>query len=88
MRSLWLDAGGTILMLERSAVGGRTVPVADDPPGLHLLALGITASERGAWRRRLSDAGHEPYAATDFTLYVEDPEGNRIGLSHWPDPAE
>jgi hypothetical protein len=22
-----------------------------------------------------------------YTLYIEDPEGNRLGLSHWPDPA-
>lgn len=23
---------------------------------------------------------------TDYTLYLRDPEGNRIGLSHWPHP--
>jgi predicted enzyme related to lactoylglutathione lyase len=25
------------------------------------------------------------YHQTPFTIYCTDPEGNRIGLSHWPE---
>jgi hypothetical protein len=49
------------------------------------VALGIARGERAAWERRLSDAGVPVEYRTAFTLYVRDPEGNRVGLSHWPE---
>jgi catechol 2,3-dioxygenase-like lactoylglutathione lyase family enzyme len=86
-RSVWLDVGdGGFLALERVA-GGPTC--AEDAaraerPGLHLIALGIARDERAEWERRLAAAGVPVEARTAFTLYVRDPEGNRVGLSHWP----
>jgi catechol 2,3-dioxygenase-like lactoylglutathione lyase family enzyme len=87
-RSVWLDVGdGAFLALERVADGA---PVAEDAarPGLHLVALRIEHAAREAWVRRLEAAGVAVEARTAFTLYVRDPEGNRVGLSHWPQSAE
>ena len=82
LRSIWVTCGGTILMIER-ATGGRTPPAFhSDPPALHLLALTIPAAARAAWRERLEDAGHRIVHETEFTLYTQDPEGNRVGLCH------
>jgi glyoxylase I family protein len=57
------------------------------PPGLHLIALRIDARDREPWERRLAGAGVAITHRTSFTLYVRDPEGNRVGLSHFPDQA-
>ena len=85
-RSLWLDLGaGAFLALERSSNEGEAL--AADGPGLHLLALRIERAERQAWIDRLAQAGVPVYDQTAFTIYCKDPEGNRIGLSHWPDPV-
>jgi glyoxylase I family protein len=86
-RSIWLDLGaGAFLALEKSSHQGEAL-VADDP-GLHLLALRIERAERAAWIERLARAGAPIYDQTAFTIYCRDPEGNRIGLSHWPDPVQ
>ncbi len=82
-RSVWLGLGaGAFLALERAALARE--PLAEDDPGLHMVALRIEPDERQAWIERLAAAGVPLYRQTDFTLYVRDPEGNRIGLSHWP----
>jgi catechol 2,3-dioxygenase-like lactoylglutathione lyase family enzyme len=87
-RSVWLDMGdGAFLALEvigdededEDGDGGRV--------GLHLVALRIGADERAAWEERMAGAGVAVYHRTAFTLYVRDPEGNRVGLSHYPEPA-
>jgi glyoxylase I family protein len=83
-RSLWLDLGqGAFLALERA--DGQAAAKGEGAPGVHLLALGIARDERAAWEARLEHAGVPVYQRTDYTLYVCDPEGNRIGLSHWPE---
>lgn len=84
-RSVWLDAGGLVLMLERAdpAAARR----AEGAGGWHLFALAIAPVDRAAVRGRLEAGGHPVEAETGFTLYVRDPEGNRVGLSHWPEPA-
>lgn len=83
-RSVWLDLGaGAFLALERS--DGSQPAKDENAPGIHLLALRIPRAERTRWIARLAEAGHPTYQHTDFTLYVKDPEGNRIGLSHWGD---
>lgn len=91
-RSLWLDAGGgAFLALERAAPDARLPaesPFRDGHAGWHLVALRIAASERASWEDRFARAGVPVDHRTDFTLYVRDPDGNRVGLSHHPDLDE
>jgi glyoxylase I family protein len=93
VRSIWLEAGPAILMIERA---GEPAPpdgaaprerLDRDPPGLHLVALSVGAADRGSWRARLEAAGCAVLRESDFTLYALDPEGNRLGLSSWPEPG-
>lgn len=78
-RSTWLDLGGTLLMLE------RTTPAEHAPNGWHLVALRIAASERAACAAQLRQLGIPITGETDYSLYFEDPEGNRLAYSHWPE---
>lgn len=82
LRSIWLQLGDQILMVERS--DGHAAPVEPfdaDPPGWHLLALRIPRADREAWASHLEAQQVAIVHQTDFTLYVRDPEGHRIGLS-------
>ena len=86
-RSVWLAVGDGFLALERAEGPRGAPPSGDGAPGLHLLALRIGAGERAAWEERLRAAGVAVTHRTPHTLYLRDPEGNRVGLSHWPEPA-
>lgn len=79
LRSIWIRCGGAILMVER-ADNSEAHDREADAPGLHLLALTIEPSAREDWRSRLEAAGHGIQTETEYTLYVQDPEGNRVGL--------
>lgn len=99
-RSLWIELGGGTGAAATSFLALEVVPAhagqptaAEDParagrPGHHLLALGIAHSERAAWEARLAAAGVLITGRSAFTLYFCDPEGNRLGLSHYPDAAD
>ncbi len=86
-RSLWLGLGeGAFLAVEKAA---RGEPLRDEQaPGWHCACLAITPGERAGWRTKLEAAGHPIVRETSFTLYVRDPDGQLVGLSHWPDAAE
>ncbi len=86
-RSVWLGVEGGFLALERAGAGPEPRPFQDGRAGLHLLALRIPVSERAAWEARLATFGVEVAQRTRWTVYLQDPEGNRIGLSHHPDQA-
>lgn len=93
-RSLWLDSGdghGTFLALERASEEPGTVassPRVHDTEhgGHHLLALRIAREQRGMFESKLAAAGVAISGRTAYTIYFTDPEGNRLGLSHYPDP--
>lgn len=86
--SVWLGlGGGAFLALEASGGTPEGRPWSDARAGLHLVALRIGAGQRAAWEARLSGAGVEVVHRTRWTLYVRDPEGNRVGLSHHPEEA-
>ncbi|MGC4063236.1 MAG: hypothetical protein QM784_01010 [Polyangiaceae bacterium] len=36
----------------------------------------------------MTAAGHPVIHESDYTLYLRDPEGHRVGLSHWPHRVE
>ncbi len=89
LRSVWLQLGEMILMVERSGSHSlHEVSFQDDPPGLHLIALKIEPEEASIWRARLESAGVKIESQSRFTLYFADPEGNRLGLSSWPEPLK
>jgi catechol 2,3-dioxygenase-like lactoylglutathione lyase family enzyme len=86
-RSVWLalGEGGAFLALERAAGPGSPAPFRDGRAGLHLVALRIARSDRERWEARLAAADVAVVHRTAWTIYVQDPEGNRVGLSHHPD---
>ncbi len=86
-RAVWLAVEGGFLALERAGAEPEPGPVGDGRPGLHLLALRIAASERATWEARLAAAGIPVVHRTRWTLYLRDPEGNRLALSHHPHEA-
>jgi glyoxylase I family protein len=89
-RSVWCDLGdGAFLALERAAeeeIAPEGAP-EDRAHGYLMIALRITRAARAGWEARLAAAGVAVVHRTEYTLYVADPEGNRVGLSHWPEPA-
>jgi catechol 2,3-dioxygenase-like lactoylglutathione lyase family enzyme len=90
-RSVWLDTGDGHGFLALEVVAAGATAREDDArvtsPGLHLIALRIERESRETWEARLAAAGVPVESRTSFTLYVRDPEGNRVGLSHWPQAA-
>jgi catechol 2,3-dioxygenase-like lactoylglutathione lyase family enzyme len=91
-RSVWLSVGGSaeagFIALERADVPPEARPWRDGRPGLHLFALHIAPTERRRWEDRLEEAGVRVVHRTRWTIYFHDPEGNRIGLTHYPHDVE
>jgi glyoxylase I family protein len=86
LRSIWLNVpGGGFLALEACAGALPADGFRRDDPGFHLLALGIDPASRGDVERELERLGVPVVHRTRWTVYLRDPEGNRIGLSHYPD---
>jgi catechol 2,3-dioxygenase-like lactoylglutathione lyase family enzyme len=86
--ALWLDAGGSIVMLERCDGEGDDAgdhAWASPRPGPFVVAFAIAPGERAALRARLIDAGVTIDHESAFTLYVRDPFGARLAFSHYPD---
>ena len=85
-RSVWLSAGAgeEFLALEACGADRPPAPFRDPHGGLHLFALRILPAEREQWERTLAERGVEVVHRSKWTLYLQDPEGNRIGLSHFP----
>lgn len=86
LRSVWVGVpGGGFLALEE--VGGEPLegPFRSEQPGLFLLAVRIAASARAEAIASLSRAGVAVEYQTRWTVYVRDPEGNRVALSHHPE---
>jgi catechol 2,3-dioxygenase-like lactoylglutathione lyase family enzyme len=72
--SIWLAAGETILMLERSLRGAGP----SEGSG-HVLAFEV--DDLAATERRLNELGIAITDRTEYTLYVQDPDGHRVGLT-------
>ena len=52
--------------------------------GWHLLALTISHTQRTLWKKHLQEHSIEVTEESDFSIYIQDPEGNPVALSHWP----
>jgi catechol 2,3-dioxygenase-like lactoylglutathione lyase family enzyme len=74
VRSIWLRAGETVVMLERRLSGSGP----EEGSG-HLMAFAV--SDLAAWEKRLAAAGVTVEGRTAQTLYLRDPDGHRVGLS-------
>jgi catechol 2,3-dioxygenase-like lactoylglutathione lyase family enzyme len=74
LRSIWLDLGGSVLMLERAIRG-----VGPDSGSAHVLVLVVDDLEQAA--DRLAHAGVQIVDRTAYTLFFADPDGHRVGLS-------
>lgn len=86
LRSVWLGLPeGGFLALEEVSGAAAEEGFRHERPGLFLLALRIPASERAAVLAELAARGVPVTHESRWTVYLRDPEGNRIGLSHHPD---
>ena len=86
LRAVWLGIGTAVIALERVAAAPQP-PEWDSPsPGLHLVALQIFPYTRQLWREHLALYDVAILYESEWTLYIRDPEGNRVGLSHFPEP--
>lgn len=79
-RAVWLAIGDAILMLERAEENEPLVPKGT----MEFIAFDIAPHARVGYLARLGEAGVPIEAQSDFTLYFRDPDGRRIGLSHYP----
>ena len=71
--SVWLDAGGCVLMLERAETGEPPIPRTS----MELVAFAVDDKE--TWRARV-----DVEAETAHTLYFRDPDGRRVAVSSYP----
>lgn len=86
LRSVWLDLGGSVLMIEKSQRSQRESTTEVDR-GLFLLALTAAAEELEKCYENLEKLGFPPEKTSDFTRYYRDPEGNRFALSIYELPS-
>ncbi|MBX3223112.1 MAG: VOC family protein [Labilithrix sp.] len=80
-RSVWLDAGGSLVMLERR----EDAEPAIAPASKELVCFAIAPDAHAATLARLAAAGVAIEARTAYTLYFRDPDGRRVGVSSFPD---
>lgn len=86
LRAVWLGIGTAVIALERVGEAADPPPWQSPTPGLHLVALQIFPWTRQLWRDHLALYDVPILYESEWTLYLRDPEGNRVGLSHFPEP--
>ena len=82
LRSVWLDLGSSLLMIERTEEPPRRVVGIGAGP--FLIAVGVLPEQRAAFEARLELAGSVIESRSEFTSYARDPDGNRVALSAYP----
>jgi glyoxylase I family protein len=83
LRSIWMawETGPVpFIALEQEAVSHR----ANDT-GLSVLMLNLARAERSAFKAHLQTMHISVERETPYSMYFRDPEGNRVGVSHYPD---
>ncbi|MEP7052132.1 MAG: VOC family protein [Pseudomonadota bacterium] len=85
LRSVWLDLGCAILMIEDTAEPPRLVNGIGAGP--FLIAIAVSVEERAEFESRLERAGCVIESRTEWTSYARDLDGNRIGVSAYPMPG-
>jgi glyoxylase I family protein len=82
LRSLWLSTGDSGFLAIEHLVDGAPTSLASF--GLSMIALRIDPSTRGAAIAEFERRGVPVVNQTSWTVYVRDPEGTLVGLSHHP----
>lgn len=77
LRSVWLRAGETILMLERQLAG-----TGAEEGSAHLVAFAV--DDLSDWETRLARAAVPIDARSQWTLYFRDPDGHRVAVTTYP----
>jgi catechol 2,3-dioxygenase-like lactoylglutathione lyase family enzyme len=72
LRSVWIGFEGITLMLEEG-----------EKKGPRALVFSFQESDRRKWELLLESTGISHH--TDFTYYFQDPDGNTIGVSSYPE---
>lgn len=86
LRSIWVAVPGSGFIALEACVGSLSEdPFRRDTPGLLMFALRISPGERAGWVERFARHGVEVVHQTRWSMYVRDPEGNRVALSHHPE---
>lgn len=86
LRSIWVGVpGGGFLAIEAATGIPEELPFRHERPGLLLLALRIPRAARASAVEAFARAGVPLEHETRWTVYVRDPEGNRVALSHHPE---
>lgn len=75
--SVWLGLGDAALMIERAGPDEPPVPAGS----MEFFALAVDPAGRDAFAARCARAGVAIEHRTEFTLYVRDPDGRRVGVS-------
>ncbi|MDP2270814.1 MAG: VOC family protein [Archangium sp.] len=88
LRSIWVGTGTAQAQTQGGfiAVEGAEAGVSG-AIGFSMVALRIEASQRRTIVEELARRGLPLERETGWTLYVRDPEGNLVGLSHHPDDS-
>ena len=84
MRSVWLRLGHALLMIEHAEVAPSPLEGPHIGHGPFLIAFDVTEEEKEVLVSSLAAAGYPIEARTAHTIYLRDPEGNRVALSSYP----
>jgi catechol 2,3-dioxygenase-like lactoylglutathione lyase family enzyme len=76
-RSVWLDAAGTVMMLEHAEEDEPSIAEGS----LELVAFATDEMARANIERLLGEASVPIEARTEHTLYFRDPDGRRVAVS-------
>jgi glyoxylase I family protein len=85
VRSIWLELEGTILMIE--AIPENASEASFCQSDRFFWAFRVAVDERDRLERHLVGAGHPVSHRTAYSSYFRDPDGNRFGISHYPEPS-
>ena len=86
IRSIWLDLAPGILMIEKSEHEFAPLPPMTLGKGPFLIAFAIQENNRDTFLSDLAKRGLKLEGQTNHTLYLRDPEYNRVAVSWHPGP--
>jgi len=80
IRSVWLAADRTILMIEAAGADEPGIP----PMSNELVAFGVGKRDVASLRKRVARHRVRIEAETEHTVYFRDPDGRRVALTTYP----